>query len=436
MTSHEASWRRLSSDLTARPIPRVDWRRDLHAQAMQSAHATAVSPAPAAGLAAGRLHVVRSAVMTVDPEAKLERAKNRLYVLFQSAGWGGMMALQFFYSNAVDKRPETPLHDRAILVMVILQGLLLTHYVRPLIKRWGWLQLGWAPLLPRVLGLAALMSLAWTTIGYGYVYGVLGEAWGSSQISLQLGMVATTINGFLLFCGWFSLYFVYHIFERLRHMQMEQFRLATSAKEAELRALKSQVNPHFLFNSLNSLRALIDEDAPRARESVTRLANLLRYSLQSGQQELVPLEEEIRIVEDYLALELIRHEERLRVTWAVTDEARPLSVPPMLLQTLVENAVKYGISPRREGGEIVISAAVEGSDLHIRVSNPGDLASPSSEAAAKAGSSTGVGLRNASERLQLLFGERARLSLTAGPAGCVTAHVLIPCEAAAARSTR
>jgi sensor histidine kinase YesM len=102
----------------------------------------------------------------------------------------------------------------------------------------------------------------------------------------------------------------------------------------------------------------------------------------------------------------------------------------------VENAVKYGISTRREGGEITIAAALEGEDLHIRVSNPGDLAGPPSVVAAKAGSSTGVGLRNASERLQLLFGDRARLSLTAGPAGCVTAHVLIPCVQISIKAVR
>ncbi len=197
-------------------------------------------------------------------------------------------------------------------------------------------------------------------------------------------------------------------------------------KEAELRALKAQVNPHFLFNSLNSLRALIDEDAPRAREVVTRLANMLRYSLQSGQLETVSLDEELRTVEDYLALEQIRHEGRLRVRWAVDEPARVLPVPPMLLQTLVENAVKYGISTRREGGEVVVWAKVEGQVLDIRVSNPGELASPGNTSSAKAGSSTGVGLRNASERLKLLYGDRAVLRLVEGPAGCVTAEVSIP----------
>jgi sensor histidine kinase YesM len=235
-----------------------------------------------------------------------------------------------------------------------------------------------------------------------------------------------------LLLGWQCIYFFYHILDRVQRMQLEQLRLAANVKEAELRALKSQVNPHFLFNSLNSLRALIDEDAPRAREAVTRLANILRYSLQSGQLETVLLKDELRAVEDYLALEQIRHEERLMVHWEIADQARDQPIPPMLLQTLVENAVKYGISTRRDGGVITISARIETSILHIRVSNPGDLTSPANEASAKAGSSTGVGLRNASERLRLLYGDKATLRLIAEPAGCVTASVAVPFKSVSA----
>ena len=367
--------------------------------------------------------------MTADPEAKLERAKHRLYVLGQFCGWGGLTGLQLYYQTAVGNRQGSLVSEQALVVMVMLMGLLLTHYARPVMKRFGWLQLGWAALLPRVIGLASVMSILWSIAAFGYIYGVLGEPW-KAKFSPTFIITATTIQGTLLFIGWFCAYFIYHAFERLRRMQLEQLQLAASVKEAELRALKSQVNPHFLFNSLNSLRALIDEDAPRARESVTRLSNMLRYSLQSGQQETVPLEEEIRIVEDYLALELIRHEERLRVRWTVTDEARACAVPPMLLQTLVENAVKYGVSTRREGGEVAIAANIESDHLHITVTNPGDVATPTNAAAARAGSSTGVGLRNASERLKLLFGDRARLTLTAGPADCVTAHVRIPLKSA------
>jgi len=390
-----------------------------------AASSTASLPLAPDDLAVGAGGVVRSSAMTADPEAKLARAKDRLYVLCQVGGWGLLTGIQLFYQNVAEASRTARAWEQAITVMIMLMGLLLTHYARRYIKAWGWMELGWAALLPRVAAMATVMSIIWSAVGFGYIYGVLHYPW-TSKLGPGFAITATTFNGIFVFLSWFCVYFVYHAFERLRRMQVERLHLAASVKEAELRALKSQVNPHFLFNSLNSLRALIDEDAPRARESVTRLANMLRYSLQSGQLETVAFEDELRIVEDYLALEQIRHETRLRVRWEIAEAVRGLSVPPMLLQTLVENAVKYGISPRREGGEIAIAAALEGETVHIRVSNPGDLADPASVSAARAGSSTGVGLRNASDRLKLLFGDKAQLTVTAEPAGCVTAHVRIP----------
>jgi hypothetical protein len=366
---------------------------------------------------------------SLDAAAKLPRAKERLYVFCQMGGWGLFLVSQFGFSRAFADGNAPVVRDRltdsALIVLVVLLGVVLTHFVRPVVTRWGWKQLGWRALVPRVLLMAAVLSLLWSALGYGYCYGVVGMPW-TSKYNPGLIFLVSWLNGTALLVGWLCLYFFYHIFERLNRLQVEQLRLAANVKEAELRALKSQVNPHFLFNSLNSLRALIDEDAPRARESVTRLANMLRYSLQSGQLETVAFEDEIRIVEDYLALEQIRHENRLRVRWDIAEgvSIRSLPVPPMLLQTLVENAVKYGIDTRREGGELVITARVEGAALHIRVSNPGELVLPGGKV--RAGSSTGVGLRNASERLKLLFGDRASLTLLPEPAGCVTADVFIP----------
>lgn len=363
----------------------------------------------------------------VDTEAKLRRAKERLYVVGQLGGWGFFLLVQILFLNffAPESARQSFVEQAAGIVMVVASGLLLTHYARGPMGRWGWKDLSWRSLLPRILGMAILLSFLWSAFGFGYTYGVLMEPWPAKIHPVALFSISL-INGSIMMIGWLCIYFFYHVFERLQRLQVEQLRLAASAKESELRALKSQVNPHFLFNSLNSLRALIDEDAPRARESVTRLANMLRYSLQSGQLETVPFDDELRIVEDYLALEQIRHENRLRVNWQVSDAARNQPVPPMLLQTLVENAVKYGISTRREGGEVVIAADIEESHLRIRVSNPGTLTARAGSSAARAGSSTGVGLRNASERLKLLFGEHARLHLAELPGGFVTAEVRIP----------
>ena len=398
---------------------------------MSAEHVTALPGLrPTDGLADARAGMFRQ-TMTVSPlvdtVAKLQRAKERLYVLCQLAGWFLFIASQLAFLPFTQNQNATRnnLLSAAIVMMVGLMGLLLSHYVRPYMTRRGWKELGWRALIPRVLATSAVLSAIWSAAGYGYIYGVVCLPW-TTKYSMALVLTLSWLNGLALFIGWLCLYFFYHLFERLNRLQVEQLRLAASVKEAELRALKSQVNPHFLFNSLNSLRALIDEDAPRAREAVTRLANMLRYSLQSGQLETVPFEDELRIVEDYLTLEQIRHENRLRVRWDIAASVRLLNVPPMLLQTLVENAVKYGIGTRREGGELVITARIDGAALNIRVTNPGDLTEPVSNSAARAGSSTGVGLRNASERLRLLFGEHAALTLLAEPAGCVTADVLIP----------
>ena len=367
----------------------------------------------------------------LESSARNQRAKERLYVLCQLGGWGAFLGLQLYLSNAFSDgsvgADRDKLTELASYVMVALMGLVLTHYARSWMTHRGWKQMGWRALVLRVLLMAAILSLLWNGLGYGYSYGVVGLPW-PSKYSVGLILTVSFLNGIGLMVGWLSIYFFYHTLDRIQRMQIEQLRLVANVKEAELRALKSQVNPHFLFNSLNSLRALIDEDAPRAREAVTRLANILRYSLQSGQVETVLLKDELDAVQDYLALEQIRHEERLLVRGDVAEEARLQPVPPMVLQTLVENAVKYGISIRPEGGLITISAQVANSILHIRVSNPGELASPSSGASARADSSTGVGLRNASERLKLLYGDQATLRLLPEPAGCVTAEVLLPCK--------
>ena len=139
----------------------------------------------------------------------------------------------------------------------------------------------------------------------------------------------------------------------------------------------------------------------------------------------MPFEDELRVVSDYLALEQVRHEARLRVRLDIAPGVLSLSLPPMLLQTLVENAVKYGIAPRREGGEIAIVARCERDQLRLQVINPGTL-TPN-------GGSTGVGLRNAAERLQLLFGARATLSLREDPPGRVVAEVCVPQEPTVSR---
>jgi signal transduction histidine kinase len=362
-----------------------------------------------------------------DDTVRRERAKERLYVIFQVGGWGFSLVLQLLFTLGgftprKDGSWDGLIFQVCVTTMVMALGLLVSHYGRLLIARWGWKDLGWRELLPRVIALSTVQAGVWVGVGFAWPYLILGFPW-QLKISIGAMMLLVWFNGAVSLAGWHCVYFFYHLFDRLNRSEIERLRLASTVKEAELRALKSQVNPHFIFNSLNSLRALIDEDPARARQSVTQLANLLRYSLQSGQLETVPFEDELRVVNDYLALEQVRHEERLRLRLDIAPETLALPVPPMLLQTLVENAVKYGISTRAEGGEVAIIARCENGALRLQVTNPGELAHPATPARA---ASTGVGLRNAAERLRLLFGERASLQLRAESPLLVVAEAVLP----------
>lgn len=360
-------------------------------------------------------------------DQKRQRAKERLYVLCQVLGWGGFLAMQLFFTHWVSAAKDKPvtLTDDLHTVFVMLTGMLISHYARIYIDRWNWKEAGWLRLVPRALGMAILLSLVWSIVGFGWVYGVLREDWPDTLTPLVL-LAISCINGVIVYAAWLSLYFVYHVYNRFNLSEIERLRLTAVVKDAELRALKSQINPHFMFNSLNSVRALIDEDPQRAREAVTQLANMLRYSLQAGRKQTVSFEDELTVVNDYLALEQVRHEERLRLKLDVAPETLRRAIPPMLLQTLVENAVKYGIAEQPNGGEIAICARIIDSELRITVRNPGSLRPAQSGRTAER--STGVGLRNASDRLQLLFGDAARLTLSQSGPEEVTAEVVVPQE--------
>jgi len=205
--------------------------------------------------------------------------------------------------------------------------------------------------------------------------------------------------------------------ERETHMQQ-------AVHTAELRALEAQINPHFLFNSLNSIRGLVVEDPQKAQDMITRFAALLRYNLNHDRQHTVPLSQEAEVVEDYLALESVRFEGRLRVQFKVDPAAKSLRVPPMILQALVENALKHGIAKRPEGGDVRIHATAENGSLVLQVENTGELtpARPTRDG------DTQIGLNNIRERLRLLYGDRASLSLKNGD-GVVAATVRIPTTA-------
>ena len=188
----------------------------------------------------------------------------------------------------------------------------------------------------------------------------------------------------------------------LQARQLDEERARKREVQARLSSLESRIHPHFLFNTLNSISALIREDPARAERTVERLAALLRYSLDTGVKPVVLLRHELRVVEDYLQIEKTRFGERLRYSINVPDALEDLEVPPLTLQTVVENSIKHVVSGSRHGGEIRIAARLEAGCLLLDVSDDG----PGFELSAL---QAGHGLDNLRERITALFDGAGRL---------------------------
>jgi LytS/YehU family sensor histidine kinase len=263
---------------------------------------------------------------------------------------------------------------------------------------------------PFLAGCALLISIIQTILVIGTNLVLTGGNWPATAIAaLWWGMFFAT--------GVWTLLYV-RFSERRGHQAVED-KLQLALREAELRALEAQINPHFLFNCLNSIRALVEIDAPGAQDMLTRLGNVLRHSLRHDRQHTVELGSEIEAVADYLALETVRFEERLNSKIAIEPLAAQCLIPPMLLQTLVENAIKHGIGRVAGKGELNIRGELKNGFVRLVVENTGQLdrcapASPSQ-----------LGLANLRERLRLLYGDHATLSLD-GEGGLVRASVSIP----------
>jgi LytS/YehU family sensor histidine kinase len=223
--------------------------------------------------------------------------------------------------------------------------------------------------------------------------------------------------------AWSVVYLGVHYFERWREAELEKLQLVIVAQDARLDGLMAQLQPHFLFNCLNSVRALIVEDPAKAQTTVTALSRLLRHSLQAGRDSTIRLATEIEMVRTYLELEAVRFEDRLVSEIDMAPGTGELHVPAMLVQSLVENGVKHGIERSPAGGAICIAAWRDGGTLRLRVTNPGRIESSDE--------STRIGLANARARLQLLYGDGASLTLRDGEHS-VVAEVAIPIAETAA----
>ncbi|MFT5920817.1 MAG: two-component system LytT family sensor kinase [Flavobacteriales bacterium] len=322
-----------------------------------------------------------------------------IYWACQIVGWGILVT-----GNIVNLVLQGYITSQIIFSLfgVFVFGIAISHVFRGLVKHWKWTELGVLQLFPRVITASISTSLVYT-ICEGSVNSFLPDTGESILTFSDWSFVIQTLNFSILFFVWSALYFTIHYFQYMRKSEIRNLELRALNTEIELNNLRNQLRPHFMFNSLNSIRALINDDPENAKEAVTTLSSILRNTLLLGRHERIPLHNELDLVQRYLRMEQIRFEERLNVNYAIPAELGDFPVPPLMLQTLAENAVKHGIARLTNGGLIEIIGARNGDKIELTIINDGQLTTSTN--------GTSTGLVNTKNRLSLLYGEEASFSI-------------------------
>jgi two-component system, LytTR family, sensor kinase len=342
--------------------------------------------------------------------------REKMYWAAQLSGWGLFIAGNFLVYSAKDSIPTELIAGWA---MVFILGIFISHSWRQAIKRLGWNSLSVGPLIPVVFFSALAMGFL-ETLSFG---GLDDLIFSKSPPILNFRSVEfyVTVGNFsVVFLLWLILYFAFQFFEKYREEGTKNIRLHAAQTESELSSLRNQINPHFLFNSLNSIRALVDENPAKAKEAVTLLSSILRATLYAGRRESYVLSEEVLLVENYVRLEKIRFEERLLFQAEVNPGLGSVPIPPLLILTLVENAVKHGISSLKRGGMVRLKIdELPENRVSIEVWNNGTLTPK------KSSDGGGIGLENTRKRISLLYGNRADFEIKQS-GDYVVARVEIP----------
>lgn len=323
-----------------------------------------------------------------------------LYWLAQFGGWlsyGTLITLATYSDN-----PDKLNTDFFVSISLFLSlGIVTTHIMRIFFIRWKFLELKLTPLIPRIIVFSLLTASAMAIFNHFFSYYIEKDY---ERTINSLPFFIEILSFSVLIILWNAIYFTYHFFSKTISQEMHVLQMQASQNEIELKSLRSQINPHFLFNSLNSIRALIDIEPKLAKEGVTTLSNLLRKSLVQGKNAFITLEEEVDLVKNYLDLEKIRFEERLHVLWEVDEELLSFQIPPFLIHTQVENAIKHGISKLIHGGDIIIIIQKNNSTgIRIEIKNSGKIFENQSD--------TAIGIENTKRRLFLQYKDKATFEL-------------------------
>ena len=323
----------------------------------------------------------------------------KVYWLCQLLGWGGMVAIEVTnYTFFIVK-----IFDWSFVFLFgygALVGIALTHFFKIIIRR--------TPVFTKsntyIWSVAFFSSFIVSFILnlFNLVPYYIFSGGSLSDIFEPISFFAGIINWMRYVGVWIIIYFLYKLLERKREIEEGKLRSENLARTTELELLKTQLNPHFLFNSLNSIKALVTIDPEKSKDAIVKLSELLRFTLNYSMQELIPFNDELQEVKKYLALEKIRFGERLLISYKVDDTVLNRLIPPTMLLSMAENAIKHGIAKQSGLGILIIESSLLNNSHLIKMTNTGVLVN---------NGSNGIGLRNIRKRLESLYGNRAELSL-------------------------
>lgn len=322
---------------------------------------------------------------------ELFKRRNFYYWMLQIGGWTFFVAFIVMLNFIVDKQETFNKNTMLGLLFFLFINIAISHLVRVAIKFFG----GLPQHILKFLWISILISFVFGVVSASLLFAV-DKTFGIPNSHDYWSYILNNAIGLgLLKFIWLLIYFGFHLYERIQEQRILNLKLEAAKNESELLSLRRQLNPHFIFNALNSVKALVEDDPNKAKQAITKISNILRTTLTTNKDHFVSLKVELELVEAYLGLEQIRFEERLKFNVHCDASLKNFVVPPFSIQNLVENAIKHGISKLALGGEVKVEITDNNNQLDIRVWNTGKLI--------KNAPSTNIGVENVNKRLGLLF---------------------------------
>ncbi len=347
---------------------------------------------------------------------ELLRDRGRFFWILNLAGWSGYVLAAYLGALAHEK-PDAYIN---VIVAMAVAGFLLTIPMRYLFRRlWG------KSPVTIALGLIVtcyVLAFGWRWYSNSIYYAWVKHGWQPETWTDYIGGV---MGSFYILLCWSGLYFGIRYYQQLQDQTERTLQATAAAHQAQLKMLRYQLNPHFLFNTLNAISTMILDGAKdSANLAISRLSDFLRYTLDNDPMKRVTLGSELGALDLYLEIEKVRFGDRLIVRKEVEPRALQGLVPSLILQPLIENAIKYAVTPSEEGGTLTISAKVHDQMLILKLSDNG----PGLNNGQKSNNGSGVGLQNTRDRLQQFYGDRQAFTLAPNDPSGLVVTINIPFE--------